>query len=118
MNSVAYLPRSKCLLEQVSEVPRYQHFSLKTEQAYLYWIRFFVRWHGRDGQMQHPRSMGGAEVTAVNAQQTYSRDPKDDAFIHAALAAQVSRLITADKDLLCLHPLGDLQILSPRARLN
>ena len=63
MNSVAYLPRSKCLLEQVSEVPRYQHFSLKTEQAYLYWIRFFVRWHGRDGQMQQPRSMGGAEVT-------------------------------------------------------
>ena len=42
---------------------RYKHYSLKTEQAYLYWIRFFVRWHGRDGQMQHPRSMGGAEVT-------------------------------------------------------
>ena len=22
-----------------------------------------MRWHGRDGPMQHPRSMGGAEVT-------------------------------------------------------
>ena len=63
MNSVAYLPQSKRLLEQVSEVLRYKHYSLKTEQAYLYWVRFFVRWHGRDGQMQHPRSMGGAEVT-------------------------------------------------------
>ena len=62
MNSVAYLPQSKRLLEQVSEVLRYKHYSLKTEQAYLYWVRFFVRWHGRDGQMQHPRSMGGAEV--------------------------------------------------------
>ena len=41
---------------------RYKNYSLKTEQAYLYWVRFFVRWHGRDGQMQHPRSMGGAEV--------------------------------------------------------
>ena len=58
------------------------------------------------------------DVTAVVAQHAYSRDPKDDAFIHAALAAQVSRLITGDKDLLCLHPLGDLQILSPRAGLD
>lgn len=63
MNSAAYLPQSKRLLEQVSEVLRYKHYSLKAEQAYLYWVRFFVRWHGRDGQMQHPRSMGGAEVT-------------------------------------------------------
>ena len=44
MNSVAYLPQSKRLLEQVSEVLRYKHYSLKTEQAYLYWIRFFVRY--------------------------------------------------------------------------
>ena len=45
------------------EVLRYRHYSLKTEQAYLHWIRFFVRWHGRDGEMQHPRNLGGAEVT-------------------------------------------------------
>ena len=64
MNTVAYLPQSKRLLEQVSEVIRYKHYSLKTEQAYLYWVRFFVRWHGRDGKMRHPRDMGGAEVTA------------------------------------------------------
>ena len=63
MNTVAYLPQSKRLLEQVSEVIRYKHYSLKTEQAYLYWVRFFVRWHGRDGKMRHPRDMGGAEVT-------------------------------------------------------
>ena len=44
MNSVAYLPRSKRLMEQVSEVLRYKHCSLKTEQAYLYWIRFFIRY--------------------------------------------------------------------------
>ena len=49
MNSVAYLPQSKRLLEQVSEVIRYKHYSLKTEQAYLYWVRFFVRWHGEIG---------------------------------------------------------------------
>jgi len=63
MNSVAYLRQSKRLLDQVREVLRYKHYSLKTEQAYLYWVRFFVRWHGRNGLMQHPRDMGGAEVT-------------------------------------------------------
>lgn len=40
MNSVGYLPQSKRLLDQVREVLRYKHYSLKTEQAYLYWIRF------------------------------------------------------------------------------
>lgn len=44
MNSVAYLPQSKRLLDQVREVLVYKHYSLKTEQAYLYWIRFFVPW--------------------------------------------------------------------------
>ncbi len=58
------------------------------------------------------------DVTTAIAQRGYSRDPKDDAFVHAAIAAQVSRLISGDKDLLCLHPMGDLQILSPRAGLD
>jgi site-specific recombinase XerD len=63
MNPVVYLPQSRRLLEQVREVLRYKHYSLKTEQAYLYWIRFYVRWHGRHGQMQHPRDMGSPELT-------------------------------------------------------
>ena len=42
---------------------RYKHYRLKTEQPYFYRGRFFVRGHWRDGQMRHPRSMGGAEVT-------------------------------------------------------
>lgn len=52
MNSVAYIPQSKRMLDQVREVLRYKHYSLKTEQAYRYWVRFFVRWHGRNGLMQ------------------------------------------------------------------
>lgn len=64
MTSDAYLPQSPRLLDRVREVIRYKHYSLKTEEAYLYWIRFFVRWHGRAGAMRHPRDMGGAEVQA------------------------------------------------------
>ena len=58
------------------------------------------------------------DVSTAIAQRGFSRDPKDDAFVHAAIAAQATRLISGDKDLLCLHPLGDLQILSPRAGLD
>jgi integron integrase len=39
---------------------RYLHYSLRTEKAYVYWVRFFVRWHG----MKHPRDMGVREVQA------------------------------------------------------
>jgi len=58
------------------------------------------------------------EVAAEVSQRAYSRDPKDDAFIHAAIAAGASRLISGDDDLLCLHPLGDLHLLAPRAALD
>ena len=57
-------------------------------------------------------------VPSTSAERGFSRDPKDDAFIHAAIAAGASRLVTGDDDLLCLHPLGDLHILSPRDALE
>lgn len=56
--------RSIRLLDQVCERIRYLHYSLQTEKAYLYWVRFFIRWHGRSGTMRHPRDMGAAEVEA------------------------------------------------------
>ncbi|MEW5891428.1 MAG: site-specific integrase [Pseudomonadota bacterium] len=39
---------------------RTRHMSLRTEDAYVYWVRDFVRFHGR----RHPREMGAAEVKA------------------------------------------------------
>jgi integron integrase len=52
--------QSTRLLDQVRERARYLHYSLRTEKAYLYWIRFFIRWHG----LKHPRDMGATEVQA------------------------------------------------------
>ena len=63
MNSVIYIPQSKRLLEQLCQVLRYKHYSLKTKQAYTYWVKFFVRWCGRGGKIRNPRDMGTAEVT-------------------------------------------------------
>src|SRR4030095_340796 len=52
--------RSARLLEQMRERIRYCHYSLRTEQAYLFWVRRFIRFH----RLRHPRSMGSAEVEA------------------------------------------------------
>ena len=52
--------QSPRLLDQVRERIRYLHYSLRTEQAYVHWVRAFVRHQG----MRHPREMGHAEVEA------------------------------------------------------
>ena len=54
--------RSVRLLDQLRERIRYLHYSLQTEKAYLYWARFFIRWHGRNGSIRHPKDMGKPEV--------------------------------------------------------
>jgi hypothetical protein len=46
------------LLDQLRTKIRALHYSLRTEQAYLYWVRRFIRFHGR----RHPRELGGKEV--------------------------------------------------------
>jgi len=48
------------LLDQLREQLRYLHYSLRTEEAYVHWVRAFVRWSG----LRHPRQMGAAEVQA------------------------------------------------------
>jgi integron integrase len=50
--------QSKGLLGAVKERLRYLHYSLRTEEAYVTWVRQFVAWHGR----RHPRGMGAVEV--------------------------------------------------------
>ena len=48
------------LFDQVRERLRVRHYSLRTERAYLGWIRRYIRAYGR----RHPRELGGPEVEA------------------------------------------------------
>jgi integron integrase len=36
------------------------HYSLQTEKSYVYWVRWYIRWHG----IRHPKDMDGKEVEA------------------------------------------------------
>ena len=59
---VAPMPPLKApkLLDQVRERIRYLHYSQRTEDAYVHWIRAFVRFHG----LRHPTELGAPEVEA------------------------------------------------------
>lgn len=46
------------LLDEVRRRLRLKHYSLRTEQAYVYWIRRYIRKH----LPRHPRDLGGPEV--------------------------------------------------------
>ena len=48
------------LLDQVRERLRVKHYSIRTEQAYVDWIKRFIRFHGK----RHPKGMGAPEVEA------------------------------------------------------
>ncbi|MGJ7488019.1 phage integrase N-terminal SAM-like domain-containing protein [Variovorax sp. LT2P21] len=52
--------QSPRLLDQVRERILLLHYSRRTEEAYVHWVRAFVRFHG----IRHPAEMGGAEVEA------------------------------------------------------
>ena len=74
------IPNSKArLLDQVREVLRFHHYSLRTEEAYVQWIRRFLEFcrdhphltpalsppsegAEREKKWRHPREMGAAEV--------------------------------------------------------
>ncbi len=47
------------LLEEVRDAIRRRHYSLRTEQTYVHWIKRFIYFSGK----RHPREMGAAEVT-------------------------------------------------------
>ena len=54
------IPRMPKLLDQVREVLRMKHYSLRTEQAYVSWIKRYIFFHDK----RHPAEMSEAEIRA------------------------------------------------------
>lgn len=53
-------PKPRRLLDQVRDVIRLKHYSYRTEQTYIAWIRRYILFHGK----RHPKEMGTTEVEA------------------------------------------------------
>jgi len=53
-------PRPKKLLDQMREALQTQHHSIRTEQAYVDWVKRFILFHSK----RHPKEMGAPEVEA------------------------------------------------------
>jgi Phage integrase, N-terminal SAM-like domain len=81
------VPKPK-LLDQVRSVLRVNHYSLRTEEAYLQWIRRFILFHGK----RHPADLGAAEI---------------DRFLsHLAVDGDVSASTQNDSLVPLAHPAG------------
>jgi hypothetical protein len=51
--------RQAKLLDQVRNRIRCKHYSIRTEQAYIEWIKKFIFYHGK----RHPAEMGEKEIS-------------------------------------------------------
>jgi Phage integrase, N-terminal SAM-like domain len=74
-----HMPR---LLDQLRAAMLRHHFSIKTEQAVVYWVKFFIRWHG----MQHPRELGNREIEAFLSMLRQRSDLPPSSWAQAASA--------------------------------
>lgn len=53
-------PQPKELLPQVREAIRVKHYSYRTEEPYVQWIRRYILFHDK----RHPKDMGVPEIEA------------------------------------------------------
>ena len=58
------------LLDQMRQVIRVKHYSIRTEKTYLSWVKHFIRWSG----MRHPADMGAPEIEAFLSMLANHRD--------------------------------------------
>jgi hypothetical protein len=53
-------PEPQKLLDQVRDAIRLRHYSYRTEQTYVHWIRRYILFHNK----RHPKDIGNAEIEA------------------------------------------------------
>ena len=69
------------LLDQVRDRLRALHYSLRTEDAHVFWIRRYILFHGK----RHPRELGGADaeafLTALAVERRVSASTQNQALV-------------------------------------
>lgn len=60
MGNTVLRPDVKHVLDQVRATFRFEHYSPRTEEVYIDWIRQYIRFHGN----RHPKTMGIKEIEA------------------------------------------------------
>lgn len=94
-----FVPNPKLkLLQQCREVFRFYHYSHRTEECYIGWIKRFIVFHKK----RHPKEMGAAELAA------FLSDLASVGKVAPATQAQaLNAIVFLYRDVL-LSPLGDL----------
>jgi integron integrase len=103
------IPNPKaCLRDQLREVLRFHHYSLRTERTYWQWIRRYLAFHrhpnhsGPQGGWRHPREMGAPEVAKFLAHLALAGD------VAASTQNQALNALVLLYEQVLQLPLGDL----------
>ncbi|MFB4203986.1 IS91 family transposase [wastewater metagenome] len=90
--------KSSPFLDRVRAAIRVRHYSIRTEEAYLGWIRRFILYHDK----RHPQDMGAAEVAA------FLTDLATTGSVAAATQNQALNALVFLYDKVLEQPLGEI----------
>ena len=79
----------KKLLDQVRDAIRLKHYSIRTEETYVDWIRHFILFHGK----RHPRQMGTPEIEAFLTLLARPRSPHRSRSLPSHLSRSLGFLV-------------------------
>lgn len=93
------------LRDQVRAVIKLNHYSIRTEKTYWYWIRYFIRFH----RMRHPLELGPKDVNEFLTWLAVHRD------VAAATQAQALNALVFLYDKVLSQPLNDIgEVVRPK----
>ncbi len=90
--------RSSPFLDKVRDAIRVRHYSIRTEQAYLFWAKRFINFHNK----RHPQELGEREVARFLTDLAVSRR------VSASTQNQALNALVFPYKAVLEHPLGDI----------
>jgi len=104
MQSQTSFPGKPKLLDQLRTFMRARRYSLRTEEAYLDWIRRFILFHGK----RHPRDLGEREITEFltgydirTVQELLGHSPREITKAHAKALLRLCLAFANGPSVLC-----------------